>query len=151
VKTKGRGLRAGIFKNFHCPCRPYQLWGPPGLLSNGHWGLITMWRCDSKQILLGQEDHDSTLGRSRYFQHSVWIRPLLCSSGQSSWLLIQKLGFDSRRYQIFWDFIIQCVCNATPCFYGWFENRQTFFFLVLSANSPSFNTFKYSIVCTRLV
>jgi hypothetical protein len=29
-------------------------------------------------------------------------RPPLWSSGQSSWLQIQRFGFDSRRYQIFW-------------------------------------------------
>jgi hypothetical protein len=29
-------------------------------------------------------------------------RPPLWSSGQSSWLQIQRPGFDSRRYQIFW-------------------------------------------------
>jgi hypothetical protein len=31
---------------------------------------------------------------------------MLCrrkSSGQSSWLVFQRSGFDSRRYQIFWD------------------------------------------------
>jgi hypothetical protein len=28
--------------------------------------------------------------------------PPLWSSGQSSWLWIQRSGFDSRRYQIFW-------------------------------------------------
>jgi hypothetical protein len=28
--------------------------------------------------------------------------PLLCSSGQSSWLQIQRSGSDSRHYQIFW-------------------------------------------------
>jgi hypothetical protein len=27
----------------------------------------------------------------------------LWSSGQSSWLQIQSSGFDSRRYQIFWE------------------------------------------------
>jgi hypothetical protein len=30
-------------------------------------------------------------------------RPPLWSSGQSSWLQIQMPGFDSRRYQIFWE------------------------------------------------
>jgi hypothetical protein len=36
----------------------------------------------------------------------VWClwRPLL-SSGQSSWLQIQRFGFDSRRYQIFWEVV----------------------------------------------
>jgi hypothetical protein len=29
--------------------------------------------------------------------------PPLWSSGQSSWLRIQRSGFDSRRYQIFWE------------------------------------------------
>jgi hypothetical protein len=33
-----------------------------------------------------------------YVQES---RPPLLSSGQSSWLQIQRFGFDSRRYQIF--------------------------------------------------
>jgi hypothetical protein len=32
-------------------------------------------------------------------------RPLLWSSGQSSWLQIQRSGFDSRRYQIFWEVV----------------------------------------------
>jgi hypothetical protein len=29
----------------------------------------------------------------------------LMSNGQSSWLQIQKSGFDSRRYQIFWEVV----------------------------------------------
>jgi hypothetical protein len=33
---------------------------------------------------------------------SVWWPPLW-SSDQSSWLQIQRSGFDSRRYQIFWE------------------------------------------------
>jgi hypothetical protein len=31
--------------------------------------------------------------------------PPLCSSGQSSWLQIQRSGIDSRRYQIFWEVV----------------------------------------------
>jgi hypothetical protein len=31
------------------------------------------------------------------------IRPTLLSGGQSSWLQIQRSGFDSRHYQTFWD------------------------------------------------
>jgi hypothetical protein len=34
------------------------------------------------------------------FENSDW--PLLWSSGQSSWLQIQRSGFDSQCYQIFW-------------------------------------------------
>jgi hypothetical protein len=30
----------------------------------------------------------------------------LCSSGQSSWLQIQRSGFDFRRYQIFWKVVV---------------------------------------------
>jgi hypothetical protein len=37
-----------------------------------------------------------------YISHS-W--PLLWSSGQSSWLQIQRFGIDSRRYQIFWELV----------------------------------------------
>jgi hypothetical protein len=29
-------------------------------------------------------------------------RPLMWSSGQSSWLQIRRPGFDSQHYQIFW-------------------------------------------------
>jgi hypothetical protein len=32
-------------------------------------------------------------------------RPPLWSSGQSSWLQIQRSGSDSRRYQIFWEVV----------------------------------------------
>jgi hypothetical protein len=32
-------------------------------------------------------------------------RPPLWSSGQSSWLQIQRSEFDSRRYQIFWEVV----------------------------------------------
>jgi hypothetical protein len=30
---------------------------------------------------------------------------ILCSSGQSSWLQIQRAGFNSRHYQIFWEVV----------------------------------------------
>jgi hypothetical protein len=36
---------------------------------------------------------------------SVTAWPLLWSSGQSPWLQIQRCGFDSRRYQIFWEVV----------------------------------------------
>jgi hypothetical protein len=32
-------------------------------------------------------------------------RPLLWFSGHSSWIEIQRYGFDSRRYQIFWEVV----------------------------------------------
>jgi hypothetical protein len=33
------------------------------------------------------------------------LGPPLWSSSQSSWLQIQRSGFDSRRYQIFWEVV----------------------------------------------
>jgi hypothetical protein len=33
------------------------------------------------------------------------MRPPLWSSGQSTWLQIQRSGLDSRRYQIFWEVV----------------------------------------------
>jgi hypothetical protein len=33
------------------------------------------------------------------------IQDRLCGSGQSSWLQIQRSGFDSRCYQIFWEVV----------------------------------------------
>jgi hypothetical protein len=35
----------------------------------------------------------------------MFLGPHLWSSGQSSWLQIQRSGFDSRRYQIFLDVV----------------------------------------------
>jgi hypothetical protein len=35
----------------------------------------------------------------------LYVRPPLWSSGQSSWLQIQRSGFDSWRYQVFWDVV----------------------------------------------
>jgi hypothetical protein len=39
------------------------------------------------------------------YRVSICMWPPLCSSGQSSWLQIQSSGFDSRRYQIFWEVV----------------------------------------------
>jgi hypothetical protein len=36
---------------------------------------------------------------------SACMRPFLWSSDQSSWLQIQRSGFDFRRYQIFWEVV----------------------------------------------
>jgi hypothetical protein len=33
------------------------------------------------------------------------VGPPLWSSGQGSWLQIQRSGFGSRRYQIFWEVV----------------------------------------------
>jgi hypothetical protein len=41
--------------------------------------------------------------RSTSVLFSLGLPPPLRSSGQSSWLQIQRSGFDSGRYQIFWE------------------------------------------------
>jgi hypothetical protein len=38
-------------------------------------------------------------------RHIVLVRPPLWSSGQSSWLQIQRSEHDSRLYQIFWEVV----------------------------------------------
>jgi hypothetical protein len=40
-----------------------------------------------------------------FFQHFLLEVHRLWSSGQSSWPQIQRFGFDSRRYQIFWEVV----------------------------------------------
>jgi hypothetical protein len=45
---------------------------------------------------------------NRYFVFcGSFCGPSLLSSGQSYWLQIQRSGFDSRRYQIFWEILGQ--------------------------------------------
>jgi hypothetical protein len=41
----------------------------------------------------------------KYFIFAMNGRPPLWSSGQSSWLQIQRFRVDSRRYQIFWEVV----------------------------------------------
>jgi hypothetical protein len=46
------------------------------------------------------------LGSGSYSLSSyLFLGPPLWSSGQSSWLQIQRSGLDSRRYQIFWQVV----------------------------------------------
>jgi hypothetical protein len=37
------------------------------------------------------------------YEYFIW--PYLWLSGQSSWLQIQRLEFNSQRYQIFWEVV----------------------------------------------
>jgi hypothetical protein len=47
-----------------------------------------------------------TSHRISIISHLIWTsRQPLWSSGQNCWLQIQRLGFDSRRYQPFWEAI----------------------------------------------
>jgi hypothetical protein len=40
-----------------------------------------------------------------FFQFTLFFRPPLWSSGQGTWLQIQRSGYDSQRYQIFWGVV----------------------------------------------
>jgi hypothetical protein len=49
-------------------------------------------------------DHQTQARRHTYTRSMFYLRaPPLWSSGQSSWLQIQRSWFNSRRYQIFWE------------------------------------------------
>jgi hypothetical protein len=43
--------------------------------------------------------------RNKLKKSEVQFGPPLGSNAQSSWLHIQRFGFDSRRYQIFWEVV----------------------------------------------
>jgi hypothetical protein len=47
------------------------------------------------------------MGECRHYYHYYYVStvPPLWSSGQSSWLQIQRSGFDSQRCQIFWEVV----------------------------------------------
>jgi hypothetical protein len=45
--------------------------------------------------------HTNTTGEPLSKHSCKKTRPPLCSSGQGSWLQIQRFGFDSQRYHIF--------------------------------------------------
>jgi hypothetical protein len=75
--------------------------------------------CESRHLLLFRFQNQECLelhlhytvrallntGKSAYTGLYGDIRPRLWSSGQSSWLQIQRSGFDSRLYQIFWEVV----------------------------------------------
>jgi hypothetical protein len=59
-------------------------------------------------IVIANLVYDNSLSRDISIHLFIWRlwhkhRPPLWSSGQCSWLQIQRSGFDSRRYQIFWE------------------------------------------------
>jgi hypothetical protein len=64
-------------------------------------------------IILTDEFRHFTLNQERVitafsqiFTYLLFMnRPPLWSGGQSSWLQIQRSGFGSRRYQIFWEVV----------------------------------------------
>jgi hypothetical protein len=60
-----------------------------------------------------------TLVRTDVSEECIASRPPLWSSGQSSWLLTQRSGFDSRRYQIFWVAVGLDRSPLSPCDSKW--------------------------------
>jgi hypothetical protein len=48
---------------------------------------------------------NACIGLTEFLEAASRGKPFLWSSGQSSWLQIQKSGFDSCRYQIFWEVV----------------------------------------------
>jgi hypothetical protein len=67
--------------------------------------------CGSLQALISQHTKIKTGGFGGNYSAQVYcilidtIRPPLWSIGQSSWLQIQRSGFDLWRYQIFWEVV----------------------------------------------
>jgi hypothetical protein len=58
-----------------------------------------------------------------------YIRPPLWSAGQSSWLQIQRSGFDFRLYRIFWEVVsLQqgplCLVGKIEELLGWKVGAQ---------------------------
>jgi hypothetical protein len=59
--------------------------------------------------------------------NSYVIGPLLWSSGQSSWLQIQRSGFDSQRYKIFWEVmgLEWCLLSLMSTIKGLIRNNSS--------------------------
>jgi hypothetical protein len=74
-----------------------------GLLHHLSWSPLYSISCSIiKYTVYGAVGHINSVKTTTRFPSSGYrIRPPLWSSGQSSWLQIQKSGFDFRCYQIF--------------------------------------------------
>jgi hypothetical protein len=69
---------------------------------------IKEWKTQKQRLRTVEFDELLWYTRNRMQNHSVKILFMLYgtplwSSGQSSWLHIQRSGIDSRRYHIFWE------------------------------------------------
>jgi hypothetical protein len=64
----------------------------------GGFGLPTAQRCKTEYSFISQK-------AGLYLFSLDGRRPPLWCSNQSTWLQIQRSGFDSRRYQIFWEVV----------------------------------------------
>jgi hypothetical protein len=78
------------------------------VLVNTIWG-ITCKKPRGYAVVSYYITHANSWTKLNIIQHFFRLcsiqGPPLWSSGQSSWLQIQRPGFDSRRYQIFWEVV----------------------------------------------
>jgi hypothetical protein len=58
---------------------------------------IALWKANDSRVCSDETWH--------CLQTCSIMFPFMWSSGQSSWLQIQRSGFNSRRYQIFWEVV----------------------------------------------
>jgi hypothetical protein len=75
----------------------WESWPVEGSLLNG----AETNKCFYIEMTVTQEVTEDTENYTPWWPQG----PPLWSNGQSSWLQIQRLGFDSRRYQIFWEVV----------------------------------------------
>jgi hypothetical protein len=67
---------------------------------------IYLWH-DKKKFVTRYLRCSFKLQADKFITSYLYVEPPLWSSGQSSWLQIQRSpGFDSRRYQIFWEVVV---------------------------------------------
>jgi hypothetical protein len=73
-----------------------------------------------------QNAYEVLIRKPEHWNPLTWIRhrwkyrrPPLWSSGQSSWLHIQRPGFDSLRCQIFWEVMCLGTGSTQPREYNW--------------------------------
>jgi hypothetical protein len=69
----------------------------------GNWICFRLQMKEESRVI-GSGDAESTWNVGHYLVYCTSTVPLW-SSGQSSWLHIQRSGFVSRRYQIFWKVV----------------------------------------------
>jgi hypothetical protein len=86
---------------WECSVPPANLPRAPQFCQNGGPSVLSSVDETEKVWWVGD---DSRFAFGRNFPGKKEISwPLLCSSGQSYWLQIQRFGSDSRLYQIFWE------------------------------------------------
>jgi hypothetical protein len=76
------------------------------------WIYFFLPKCTSHEsmaVVMGTVHHPPSLVADIIVSLAYW-RPPLWSSGQSSWLQVQRSGFDSRHYHMFWEVVGLELC-----------------------------------------